>query len=150
MTSNSLRLWLVLFFLVVFIGGAGSGVLVNTWLVRPTGPQRFERPGTGRGFRASERPAGALLGRMSDELDLTDDQRQQLEAVFETQREHLRGFYRDVRERFEAEQGDIRAEIEKILTPDQQERFAELTRRREQRRGPGPRGNRFRRPPGAR
>ena len=87
---------------------------------------------------------------MSEELDLTDDQRQQIEAVFKTQRESLRGFYREVRERFEAEQGDIRAEVEKILTPDQQERFDELTRRRGQRRPPGPRGNRFGRPPGGR
>ena len=148
MTSNSMRLWLVLFCLVVFIGGAASGVLVNTWLIRSTGPPRIERPGMGRGFRSSERPAGALLGRMSDELDLTDDQRQQLEAVFETQRESLRGFYREVRERFEAEQGDIRAEVEKILTPDQQERFHELTRRRRMR--GGSRTNRFGPPSGNR
>ena len=144
MTSNPMRFWLVLVFLVVFTGGVGAGVLVSNWRSRPAGPPRFERQGPG--FPAPGPRGGALLGRMSNQLDLTEEQRDQLEQVLDAQRERMRAFHADVRERFEAEQGEIRAEIEGILTPDQQERFEELTRRRGRRMGTPPRDNRFRRP----
>ena len=148
MTSNLTRLWLALFVAVVFVGGVGTGALVNNWLSRSAEPavdgRRFGPRGGGRESGRGPAPE-RLVGRLADQLDLTDEQRAQLDVLLEEQRDQMRSFNDDVRGRFRSAQQEIRDAIEEILTPEQRERFNELTiergrSRRDFRRGRGRRG----------
>lgn len=155
MTGTITRVWLALFVVVIFVGGVGAGVLANNWMTRPRGAPMMRDgrgPGPGRGpddgFRGPGRSPSPerLVGRLADELELTGEQREQLDTLFDEQRDRMRSFNDDVRERFRSAQQEIRAGINEILTPEQRERFDELTvdlrrsrgnfRRGRQRRGP--------------
>ena len=130
------QLWVSLFVLVVFLAGLGAGVVVSPWL--GFGP----RPGLGRRPSAGPSPiTDRLLDRLSIATDLTDAQKQRLEAVFEARRSRFRDVSRDMRERVDAEQGTFRRAIADILTPNQMEIFeTEIVRLGDERR---PRGRRF-------
>ncbi|HJO37787.1 MAG: Spy/CpxP family protein refolding chaperone [Vicinamibacterales bacterium] len=151
MTSNIARIWLALFVVVVFAGGIGAGVLAGTWLTpsdrmprrsiaddRPQDDDSEDRFRDGRRGASPER----LIGRLADELELTPEQRDELDALFDEQRDRMRSLNEGVREQFRSAQQELRSAIAEILTAEQQERFAELTvERRERSRGDFRRGN---------
>ena len=140
------RVWMGLFVLVVFLAGLGAGVVAAPWL--GFGP----RPGfgPGRGGPAVPPIGGRMLERIGSRLDLSDDQRARLSALFDARRERYRALGREMRRemraRFAAEQETLRAAIAEILTPAQLDLFdAELVRLRDERgRRGGGRGGRER------
>lgn len=140
------RVWMGLFVLVVFLAGLGAGVVAAPWL--GFGP----RPGfgPGRGGPAVPPIGGRMLERIGSRLDLSDDQRARLSALFGARRERYRALGREMRRemraRFAAEQETLRAAIAEILTPAQLDLFdAELVRLRDERgRRGGGRGGRER------
>jgi hypothetical protein len=126
MPDKSLRVWVAVFALMVFLGGMGAGILVTRFVPGRGGPRAaLGRPGAAMG-RAN--PA-FLVDRLASELDLTAEQRARVEAVLSTRRPRLEQFHREVRDRFETEQREMRDELRKILTPAQQERFDAWVRR---------------------
>jgi Spy/CpxP family protein refolding chaperone len=151
MTSNIARIWLALFVGVIFVGGIGAGVLAGTWLAPPD--RMRQRPvfdDRSRGDDSEDRFSGGgrgasperLISRLADELELTPEQRDELDALFDEQRDQMRSLSEEVREQFRSAQQELRSAIAEILTAEQQERFAELTvERRERSRGDFRRGD---------
>ena len=143
------ELWVALFVLVIFVTGLAAGIVVTRW--SPFG-WFGQRPGPAA-FGGPVVPAalgrGRLMERVSERLDLTEQQTESLEQVFEARRERLRAEREAIRRRIETEKETFRTEIADILTPEQLETFnAEIVRLDDERRrrtGPGRRG-----PPGGR
>lgn len=128
------RVWLALFVLVVFLAGLGAGIVAAPWL--GFGP----RPGFGPGRGGPPVPpiSGRMLERIGSRLDLSDEQRERLSALFQARRERFRTIGREMRRemraRFVAEQETLRAAIAEILTPAQMALFdAEIARMGEER-----------------
>lgn len=103
------------------------------------GEQRGERRQHRRG-RAGDRPAlqgeSRLMGEFADELDLTDDQKQQLEKLQAEMREEMQAMRGDrprrggpdgeMREQATALRDQHREQVQSILTDEQQARLQEL------------------------
>ena len=143
MTSMSMRLWVGLFALVVFIGGVAGGVALRPWIPSSSeapGPE-FGRRGP-RGGRPGGPPTGRLLERIAGEIDLTEEQDARLREVFETRGQRMREINEQVRGLFETEQAQMNDEIAAILTPEQMEIFSNRIVRMRGGRGRrgGPRG----------
>ena len=150
MNSTSMRLWVGLFVLVVFVAGVAGGVALRPWVASDLQPE-FGRRGPRRGGGAGP-AAGRPFDRISADIDLTADQGQQLRAVFETRGQRMREIDQEVQDLFETEQAQMNAEIAEILTPEQMEIFKnEIVLMRGRLRSPpwrgGPRGREFRRGP---
>jgi len=125
------KLWFAVFVLVVFCLGAAAGVVADRY--RVFGRRPFGVAGSMRG--APPKPS-EIADRMSRELDLTADQRRQLEAVFQRNSDRLRQFRRETGAQFQALRTQIDSEISAILTPEQRVKFEAQRRRRERRGGP--------------
>jgi hypothetical protein len=124
MTSMSMRLWVGLFALVVFIGGVAGGVALRPWILSSGESSAAEfGPRGPRGGRPGGPPTGRLLERIAGEIDLTEDQNARLRAVFETRGQRMREINEQVRGLFETEQDQMNEEIAAILTPVQMEIF---------------------------
>jgi Spy/CpxP family protein refolding chaperone len=147
MSDSRVRIWFSLFVLAVFCVGLAGGVLIGRRLpIDRVAERGFRRPpdGPGPGPLGPGRGGpmrGLLLERLGRDLDLTADQRTQIDAVLTSRRTRLEELRRDVNERFDAEQRELLDEIRKVLTPEQREKFE---RREKELRG------RFRRPPPSR
>lgn len=143
MTETSTRFWIAMFVALVFVCGLSIGIATSTWIplrgdgVEGRGSFRPSGPPPGPSAFASQR----ILDRLDRETDFTDDQREQLEALFDERERRFREFNREMRMRFESEQAALREEIAAILTASQMEIFDAARRRRLGRPGPGgPRG----------
>lgn len=146
------ELWVALFVLVIFVAGLAGGIIVTRWSPFGWFGPRFGPPS----FAGREAPRsfgrGRLLQRISERLDLTDQQEERLEQVFEARRDRFRAEREAMRRRIETEEETFRSEIADILTPEQLETFnaviVRLDDERRRRAGPGPgrRGG----PPGGR
>ena len=148
-TEMRTRMWVSLFVLVVFLAGLGAGIVASPWLALG------QRPGLGPGRGGPPVPPlrGRVLERMASRLDMSDEQRERLSALFEARRERFRAIDREMRrnmrDRFAAEQRTFRTAIAEILTPAQMDLFdAEIVRMGEERRRRW--GNRDRRERGRR
>lgn len=144
------EMWVALFVLVIFVAGLAAGILVTRqspfgWFGRPPGPPFVGGPPAAGRF---SRP-GRLVARISERLDLSDEQTERLEQVFEARRERFRAQWEEMRQRIDTEEETFRNEIADILTAEQLETFnAEIVRLGEERRrrggpgggGPGGRG----------
>jgi Spy/CpxP family protein refolding chaperone len=103
----------------VFLGGvlAGSGGLV---LAHRAG--LLAAPG---GRRSTE----AYLHRLTGDLKLTAQQQDSVRGILERYRPAMDSLRQDVDARFSALRASIRGEIKGVLTPEQQQRYDELTQR---------------------
>ncbi len=133
-----MRVWVGLFVVVVFLAGLGAGIVAAPWL----GFGSRSGLGPGRGGPPVPPLSGRVIERIAPRLDLSDDQRERLSALFDARRERFRSLDREMRRqlraRFAAEQETLRAAIADILTAAQMERFdAEIVRMREERRRRG-------------
>jgi hypothetical protein len=128
MSDSRVRVWFSLFVLAVFCVGLAGGVLIARWTSLDRVALRALRPprefGQGPlGGRPGVPPPGMLLERLTRDLELSADQRSQIESVLAARRSRLDALQQDVHDRFEAEQRSLRDEIRKVLTPEQQEKF---------------------------
>ena len=112
------RGWLALFVGLVFSAGVSTGFLLRHYMEPdppPSAPaQPFAPPST-----------SLLVTKLSDELDLTDLQRVQIEKVLN-----------DRRGRMDKERDDLTREISRALTPEQRERLQSFVSRMRERRAP--------------
>jgi Spy/CpxP family protein refolding chaperone len=123
-----------LYFVLTFLCGviAGSaGLYICLWhsgrLARRFGPPAPQ----------------SIVDRISRDLNMTADQKQQLTGIINDSFQKHRALDQQVGEQYRALRAETRDRIRKILNPEQQQKFDEMVRRFEQRRLQGPPG-----PPG--
>lgn len=127
------KAWALALLVGVLILGGVLGAAVDRLL--------FDRPGRGaiheqwRGERERDRREGYLEW-LSGELQLTDDQRLQVEAIVERHREEVAAIWQETRPRFEGLQAQARSEIRSLLTEDQLAAYEQLLEREAERRRP--------------
>ena len=135
MSNVQTKIWISLFMLVVFLVGLGVGVVATPWLggrPRIGGMFGSGRPGPPGGPPAmNER----LMERLSRSIELTDEQTDRLEALFDTSRDRFREISRAMRKRFDRERDTFRTALSDILTTEQLEQFeSKIVRRGEEQR----------------
>ncbi|NIR44550.1 MAG: hypothetical protein GWN99_09675 [Gemmatimonadetes bacterium] len=77
---------------------------------------------------------GRYLDWLAAELDLTEDQRSQVESIIERHREQVSALWRETRPRFEELKQQLRSEIRDLLTEEQLEAYEALLRKSDERR----------------
>jgi Spy/CpxP family protein refolding chaperone len=119
---------------LVFLAGVGAGVFLHHTLLRRGWP----------GFGLSGPPPGPrpemkdwMLARLDRSLSLTPDQHARIDSVLTRREADLRTLMSETRPRFQAIASRTRSEIQSVLTPEQRDKFAEITRRMDARRGAG-------------
>ncbi len=125
MNDKHLRAWFVVFVVAVFLAGIGGGMILDRFLARPPAQPP---PGRRAGLGGAPPPGGNAaveVARLVSYLDLTDQQKTQLQAIFADRRQRIEQIRGEMQGRFDKEQRDFRETIEKILTPDQRRRFEE-------------------------
>jgi Spy/CpxP family protein refolding chaperone len=70
-----------------------------------------------------------MLERFSRELNLSDEQKPRVAAVFEEKRKKIEAIRTEVGPRFEEVRRNASEEIRRILTPEQQVKFEEMERK---------------------
>lgn len=132
MSDSRTKIWFALFVLAVFAIGLATGVLLGRRMARPFFPADGPRAGMGpgmapgsmaRGGAPGGAPPARLIERLQRDLDLTPEQRAEIEAIFEARRPKLEAVQRDVLDRARQEQRELQDDIRKVLTPEQQQRF---------------------------
>ncbi len=104
---------------VTFIAGFVVGAVVDRFLT-------MHRPGV---RRPPAMVAHAMLERLDHRLDLTDQQRVQIEAILEKRHDRIHSLQESIHPKVQAEIQQTNAEIERVLTPEQREKFQKLKMR---------------------
>jgi Spy/CpxP family protein refolding chaperone len=106
-----------------FLGGLLAGVLIErTVFASVPDAHAAVRP-------PADRPSGhADRGRIALELDLTEDQREDVDRILAEQQRQVREILSETRPRTRAVLRETHRQIEAILTPEQQERWRALIR----------------------
>jgi Spy/CpxP family protein refolding chaperone len=115
----------------VFLAGAAVGFLLHHSMPR----RGF--PGLAMGGSPPGPPPevkGWMLRRLDRELELTAAQHAHIDTVLTRGETDLRALMSEARPRFEAIAARTRTEIRAVLTPAQQEKFGEITKRLDARR----------------
>jgi len=133
-SPRSIRLLTALLLVATFAFGSVTGVALTLW-VRSDFPHH-------RGHWPGPPPFGPLP---LDELDLSPEQRQRAEAIFERHRPELDAILQEGFPKVRRVNDQIESEIRELLTPEQRTRLDELKARRPPpRHGPhGPPGGPF-------
>jgi hypothetical protein len=121
---------------VALLLGIVCGIALDRWALRP--PQRMARPGVMRGDAPRQfDPASARVQfsrRLASQLELTDEQRRQVDSLLARQQAEARAVMQETRPRLEGITARTQAAIRTILTPAQVEKWEAMRRERPQRR----------------
>ncbi|HEX6645425.1 MAG TPA: periplasmic heavy metal sensor [Gemmatimonadales bacterium] len=120
-TRSAAALLAAAFFVGVLTGAGGS-------LIAERVDGSHDRGGRGR---------RGYLERLTHELELTEPQRDSVRAILDRRRPAMDSLRREMEPRFETLQQAIRSDIRSQLTPDQQRKFADMTRRSDSMRSRG-------------
>ena len=119
-STRSATLLLIAVFAVGALSGAGGAVLLARNGVIDARPPRG--------------PHGGFVGHLTRTLDLTPAQQDSVRAILDRSRPAMDSLRREMSPRFETLQRTVRSEIQTHLTPDQQRKFTEMTKRLEAKR----------------
>jgi Spy/CpxP family protein refolding chaperone len=75
-----------------------------------------------------------VLSKLSKKLDLSAQQEDQVHALLEEKRQKLMSLHQEMTAQFDAIRLSMRSDMMKILSPDQQKKFIEMTQRWDERR----------------
>ena len=142
MDDKRTLVWFSAFVIVVMLIGVASGILLDRFLIRPSG-DRMARGGQGPGMQPRmpsrgmrQGPAGQAPGpgamrpgledRLALQLDLTAAQKEQVGAILSRRRAKLDEVRGEMQKRMEKEQADLRTEIRAVLNENQKKRFDEV------------------------
>ena len=132
-TLTRTGLWFVLFVVVVFGSGLGTGLLIARFGPRGPWGGRHGPPGP------PPSPADSAA-RVARDLGLTPEQEREVRAAFERGAVRLNGFRTRTGQEFDGLLTELNADIEKTLRPEQRQRFrAHLPERRRHQPPPPPR-----------
>jgi len=104
--------------IAAFIGGLFSGVLVER-VVLGTVPEAHAAEET----RPPRDGSRFDRERMARELDLTEEQRAEIDGILDEQQRQLRSIMRETRPRTREVIHETRARVEEVLTPEQRVRW---------------------------
>jgi Spy/CpxP family protein refolding chaperone len=121
-SRRSAAVLLVAAFAVGVLAGAGGS------LIAERADDRHDRGGRGR---------GGYLERLTHELELSDTQRDSVRSILDRRKPAMDSLRREMEPRFETLQQTIRSDIRSQLTPDQQRKFTDMTRRSDSMRNRG-------------
>jgi hypothetical protein len=118
---------------LVFLAGGAVGFFVHHEV------PRHGFPGLGMGGPPGPPPQvkGWMLQRLDRELGLNAAQHARIDSVLTRRESDIRALMAEARPRFESIAARTRAEIQAVLTPEQQQKFAEITKRFDERRQRG-------------
>lgn len=130
----------ILAFIGIFVAGTVTGGLITLRVVQtvkggPRGERWFRSPPPGQAQPASSNnPAPPQIGlqlfrRITDQLDLTPEQKEKIRPIEVRTSEDLRRLRRDVQHNTELLIEKSQDEIAAILTPEQRAKFEELVAR---------------------
>ena len=105
--------------LPAFVLGLVFGAALGSWAHR-TAVRRFAGDG-----HASKR----MLEKFSKELKLDAGQKEAVRVILESRRDEMKAFRQETHKKFDALRLAMHADIKKILTPEQQTRFAGMAAR---------------------
>lgn len=117
-----------------FVLGGLLGGTLTSWGERRSHDQRRDRP----------RPT--YVERLSQDLDLTPDQRERIQQVLDRHQPAMDSLWAQIRPQFESERQVIRQEIITLLTAEQQAKYAAILQRQDSLRRAGQERNRNGRP----
>ena len=120
--------------LVIFAAGVLTGNIATRKMAKPV-PVAPVRP-----LESTNSPppwqfeSRRLMRAMEKELHLSHDQKKNVEKIMAQSRERSRAYWEELHPKLRDEFRRVREEIRTLLTPEQQTKFEEITRRRPQRR----------------
>lgn len=116
------------------LAGVAAGIALDRlvlldWGRRPAGEWGMGRRGPWHmGREGAGHMQGRMLARIGQELDLTAEQREQVEAILPRHLAAFDSLRREMGPRLSALLDSTSAEVEAILTPDQRERWRRIRR----------------------
>ena len=101
--------------LVTFAAGFVVGAVVDRFMLAHHGPRRMP-----------PMAVHAMIGRLDHHLDLTREQRAEIEKILQRRHQRMMQLTEEVRPRIGQEIAQTNAEIERILTPEQRRKFDDV------------------------
>lgn len=126
---------IILAVLVIFGAGFFSGHLFSSRAQSRPASTALSEPGeTGvRGTNSVppwERGRRSFIGRLQEDLGLTDEQRDRMDVIFQESRQRTHELWERLREPMAKEVQFVADQVKTVLTPDQQEKYDEMMRSR--------------------
>lgn len=138
-SMNRTRMLAVLLLVSVFAAGLVAGAAINHLTGATAEVRRGDGPRGGRmgpGGPGGQPPSPAAM--LARRLELTGDQREQVEAIFERRRQSTEVILSEFQPRIEAQRDSTDMEIRAVLTPEQTVEFDRIVAERPP--APGPMG----------
>jgi Spy/CpxP family protein refolding chaperone len=70
-----------------------------------------------------------IIAKLSRKLDLSAPQLDQVQSILDAQRQKVMALHQEMSSQFDVIRLSMRTDMQKILTPDQQKKFIEMTQR---------------------
>jgi len=128
--------WAIGFLAVVLLFGGVSGAALDRAFVRKaetTERQQRQDDRESRRDGSRDRRQG-YLDWLSSELDLTADQKTQVQTIVESYHEEVSALWRETNPRFESLKSQVRAAIREVLDEDQKAKYEALLEMQAERR----------------
>ncbi len=126
MTNVDSKLRVVLLLAATFVAGAAAGVAADRFSLVPGSARAEVTTGVGERRGGGRGRGETTIERFADELELTAEQRQDIDGVLEHYRASMKQVWSDVRPRYRTLVDSARLEIEARLTPEQVEQYRAL------------------------
>ncbi len=111
---------LALLAMVLLLGGAAGALVDRTLAGEPACVAREARSDSHR--------RTAYLDRLTEELQLSGEQRAQVQSIVDRHRESMSALWHEMRPRFEAMKTELRSEVKDVLSAEQRAEYEELIR----------------------
>jgi len=117
--KNHYKFWIVLSFLVVFVAGIFSGVIIEKQFLSNKSENTFRKPPR----KERQRIHFPTLDDMAKELELTSQQQEKIQEIFDNNEERLKILSHEVKKQFISMREQFMAEVKNVLDQDQTIRF---------------------------
>lgn len=109
--------------IVLLLGGVSGAALDRAFVRKATTSEREARRDRRQGY----------LNWLSSELDLTTEQRTQVQTIVEGYHEQVSALWRETNPRFESMKSQVRAEIREVLDEEQKAKYQALLEKQAER-----------------
>jgi len=112
--KNGNKFWIVLSFIIVFVAGIATGILVENNFLDKKPRNSTER-------RSSIR--FPTLDMMAEELGLTAEQQEQLREIFNNNEERLKTYRSQIHDHYRTLRAQLKQEMDNVFTEEQKAKF---------------------------